>query len=102
MSATRSIRYRSWLTTSSVPGPGVQQILQGRQGVGVQIVGRFVEHQHVGLVHQDPQQLQAATLATGQLGHPGPLVVLGEPETLGELAGGQRLATELDDPARSG
>ena len=73
-------------------GPRVQQILHRGQHVGVEIVGGLVEHQHVGLVEQDQQQLQAPLLAAGQIadrrGHLG----VGEAEPLQQLGRGHLLA----------
>ena len=51
-------------------GPGVEQVLQRGQGVGVQVVGRLVEQQHVGLAGEQPQHLQPAPLAAGQVARP--------------------------------
>ncbi len=92
---TRSIRYRSWLTTMSVPGQESSRSSSADQGVGVQVVGRLVEDQHVRLGHQDPQQLQPPTLAAGELRHPGPLVLVGEAEPFGQLAGRDVLAAQI-------
>ena len=76
-------------TTTSVPGPGVQQVLQHRQRLDVEVVGRLVEQQHVGPVDQQAQQLQAAPLATGQVAEPRPQPLAGEPEALEQLLRGE-------------
>ena len=52
-------------------GPAVEVVLDDRQGVDVQIVGRLVEQQHVGFVEQQSQELQAAPLTAGELSDPG-------------------------------
>ena len=44
--------------------PGIQQILHGREHIGVQVVGGLVENQHVRLVQQNQHQLQATLLTT--------------------------------------
>lgn len=72
-------------------GPGVQQVLHGRQHVGVQVVGRLVEDQHVGLFQQDQEQLQPALLPTGQVLHGGGQLGTGEAETFQQLAGAEFL-----------
>ncbi len=48
-------------------GPAVQDVFDGGQGVGVEVVGGFVEHQDVRLAHEQAQELEAAALATGQV-----------------------------------
>ena len=47
--------------------PRVEQILDRGEHVGVEIVGRLVEDQHVGLVEEHEQQLQTALLPTGEV-----------------------------------
>ena len=48
-------------------GPGVEQVLERGQGVDVEVVGRLVEQQDVGLAHQQAHQLQAPALAAGEV-----------------------------------
>ena len=67
-------------------GPAVEDVLERGQRLDVEVVGRLVEQQHVGLVHQQPGQLQPTPLATGQVRHPGLLAAAGEPEPLRQLA----------------
>ena len=57
------------------PGEAVEQVLQRRERLDVEVVRRLVEQQDVGFVHQEPDELEPATLAAGQLAHarPGPL-----------------------------
>ena len=52
--------------------PAVEQVLERGQRVGVEVVGRLVEQQHVGLADEQPQQLQPAALAARQVAHGGP------------------------------
>ena len=42
------------------------RVFQRAQGFHVQVVGRFVQQQHVAALHQRLGQVQAATLAAGQ------------------------------------
>ena len=68
-------------------GPAVEEVLERGEGLDVEVVGRLVEEQHVGLGHQQPQQLEAPPLAAGQVADPGLLAAAGEPEPLpAELA----------------
>ncbi len=50
--------------------------------VDVEIVGRFVEQQHVGFVEQQSQELQPAPLTAGQVADPRGQLVTDEPEVL--------------------
>ena len=45
-----------------------QVLLEPRHRLGVEVVGRLVEQQQVGLAQQQPAQRDAAALAAGQLG----------------------------------
>ncbi len=81
------------------PRPAVEEILQRRQGVNIEVVRWLIEKQHVGLVEQDSHQLEPPTLATGEVGHPGLLAWPGEAEPLGQLARADRFAA--DDRARA-
>ena len=47
--------------------PRVEQVLDGGEHVGVEVVRRLVEDEHVGLVEQDEQQLQATLLAAREV-----------------------------------
>ena len=81
-SVTRSRKYRSCETTTRVPGPAVEEVLQHRQRLDVEVVGGLVEQQHVGLGEQQPQHLEAPPLATGEVADPGGQPVAGEAEPL--------------------
>jgi hypothetical protein len=68
--------------------PGVEVVLDDGQGVDVEVVGRFVQQEHVGLAEQEPEELQPAALATGQLADAGHELLPGEPEVLQQVGGG--------------
>ena len=72
--------------------PGVEQVLERGQGVDVEVVGRLVEQQHVGLAHQQPHELQPAPLAAGQVAHERARLVAAEAEAVAEQRGGDLLA----------
>ena len=76
--------------------PAVQDVFDGGEGVGVEVVGGLVEHQHVRLPHQQAQQLEAAAFATGEVLDRGPLLLVGEAKLLHELAGGEFLAADVE------
>ena len=63
-------------------GPAVEEVLEHVEGLDVEVVGGLVEQQHVGLGEQQPQQLEPAPLATGQVAEPGGELVAGEAEPL--------------------
>ena len=48
-----------------------QMAFQPVHALGIEMVGRLVEQQQVGLVEQQPAERDAASLAAGQLGHVG-------------------------------
>lgn len=78
-------------------GPAVEEVLQLGQGLDVEVVGRLVEEQDVGLVHQQAQDLQPSPLAAGEVADRRPLLLLGEPELLAQLTGGHLAAlAEVD------
>ena len=77
-------------------GPAVEQVLELGQRLDVQVVGRLVEQQHVGLVHEQPEHLHPAPLAAGQVADPGPLPFRGEAEPLEQLPGGQLTVADPD------
>ena len=80
-------------------GPGVEEVLEDVEGVDVEVVGRLVEEQHVGLDQQQLEQLEAPPLAAGQVAEPRGEPVAGEAEALQQRGGGDLLAVEgLADP----
>ncbi|CAB4940787.1 unannotated protein [freshwater metagenome] len=71
------------------PGPRVEQVLERREGVDVEVVGRLVQDEHVGLLHQEAHELQPAALAAGQVLDQRAGAGAAEAEALAELSGGQ-------------
>ncbi len=69
-------------------GPAVEEVLEHVERLDVEVVGRLVEEQHVGLVEQQPQQLEASPLAAGQVPEAGGEPVAGEAEALQHRRGG--------------
>ena len=74
--------------------PCVQQLLDSGQHVGVHVVARLVQDEHVGFVQQDEHKGQTALLTAGQVAHRLVLVVLREPEPFQELSRRHLLAVE--------
>ena len=75
-------------------GPAVQQILHHGQHIGVQIVSRLVEDEHVRLVQQDEHERQPPPLPARQIAHR--LVEVGarEAQLFEQLRGRHLLAVE--------
>jgi DNA-binding response OmpR family regulator len=44
----------------------LQQLLEQVEGLDVEVVGRLVEHQHIGRPRKEPRQQQAVALAAGE------------------------------------
>ncbi len=63
----RSRNQRSWEITTAPPGKASKRFFQRAQGFHVQIVGRFVEQQHVAAFFQQFGQVQAVAFAAGQI-----------------------------------
>ena len=74
--------------------PAVQQVLHRGQHVGVQVVARLVEDEHVRLVQQDEHERQPALLTARQVAYR--LVQIGtrEAQLLQQLAGRHLLAVQ--------
>ena len=70
-------------------GEALQIVLQDGQGGDVQVVGGFVQEQHIGGRHEDAQQVQPPPLAAGQPAHGHVLHRRREQEPLQHLAGGE-------------
>ena len=66
-------------------GPVVEELLERAQRVEVEIVRRLVEQQHVGLLDQREQELQAPALAARQRADRRELRVAVEPELAHQL-----------------
>ena len=49
----------------------VQKALDPGHGIGIEMIGRLVEEQHVGLLEQQPAQSDAPALAAGNVGDAG-------------------------------
>ena len=65
----------------------LQIVLELAQGLGVQVVGRLVQHEHVRILREGAEQLQAAPLTTREGRHGSPLGIGVEPERLEEGVG---------------
>jgi hypothetical protein len=78
--------------------PGVEQVLQRGQGVGVEVVRRLVEQEHVGLAGEQAQHLQPPPLAAGQVRHRCPQATVREPEHLGQLRRGEVPPAQVHPP----
>ncbi|MNC15899.1 hypothetical protein D3C75_637400 [compost metagenome] len=69
-------------------GEVLQIILQNGQRLDIQIIGRFIQQQHVGLPHQGAEEIQSAFFPSGQPADVGPLLLLGKHKPLQHLGGG--------------
>ena len=78
--------------------PAVEEVLQHGEGLDVEVVGGLVEQQHVGLGQQQPQQLEPAPLATGQVAEPRGEPVAGEAEPLQHRGRGDLAVRGPGDP----
>ena len=65
--------------------PGIQHVFHGSQHVDIEVVGGFVQEQHVGLIQQDQQELQSTLLATRQVANLGRQLGGLETQTLQQL-----------------
>ena len=65
--------------------PAVEVVLDHRERVDVEVVRRLVEQQDVRFADQQPQELQAAPLPTGQFSDAGDQPITGEPELLQQV-----------------
>ena len=63
----RSRNQRSWLMTMAEPAKLQQGVFQRAQGFDVEVVGRFVQQQHVAARGQGLGQVQAVALTAGEL-----------------------------------
>ncbi len=66
----RSRNHRSWLIDHGAPGEGLEGLLEGAQGVDVEVVGRLVEQEHVRRLLQHLGQEHAVALAAGEEADP--------------------------------
>jgi hypothetical protein len=58
---------RSWLMMTAQPAKSSSASSSARQRLGVEIVGRFVEQQHVGAGLQHLGEMDAVALSAGQV-----------------------------------
>ena len=75
-------------------GPAVQQVLDNREHVGIQVVARLVQDEHVGLVQNRQQQRQATALAARKIADAAPELLRRKAQTLAELLGRSLLAVD--------
>ena len=75
-------------------GPAVEQILDNREHVGIQVVARLVQDEHVGLVQDRQQQRQTTALATRKIADTTPELLRRKAQTLAELLGRGLLAVD--------
>ena len=73
-------------------GPGVQVVLDDGEGVDVEVVGGLVQQQHVRLVHEQAQELQASAFTAGEFPDAGHEPVADKAEVFEELGCGRLLA----------
>ena len=64
--ATRSRKARSWVIVHHAAVEVEQQVFEPLDRVEVQVVGGFVEQQHVGPAHQRLRQRDALAVAAGE------------------------------------
>ena len=75
-------------------GPAVQQVLDNREHVGIQVVARLVQDEHVGLVQNRQQQRQATALAARKIADAAPELLRRKAQALAELLGRSLLAVD--------
>ena len=75
-------------------GPAVEQVLDNREHVGIQVVARLVQDEHVGLVQNRQQQRQATALAARKIADATPELLRRKAQTLAELLGRSLLAVD--------
>ena len=91
---------RSWLMISAVCGIFLQPRLEPERAFEVEIVGRLVEQQQVGLGEQGRGQRHAHAPAAGELRHRPGQVGVGEAEAAQDFGGARRrpVGVDLDQP----
>ena len=75
-------------------GPTVQQILDNREHVGIQVVAGLVQDEHVGLVQDRQQQRQATALAARKIADAAPELLRRKAQALAKLLGRGLLAVD--------
>ena len=75
-------------------GPTVEQVLDNREHVGIEVVARLVQDKHVGLVQNRQQQRQAAALAARKVADAAPELLRRKAQALAKLLGRGLLAVD--------
>ena len=75
-------------------GPAVEQVLDNREHVGIQIVAGLVQDEHVGLVQDRQQQRQATALAARKVADAAPELLRRKAQALAKLLGRSLLAVD--------
>ena len=75
-------------------GPAVEQVLDNREHVGIQVVAGLVQDEHVGLVQDRQQQRQATALAARKIADAAPELLRRKSQALAELLGRSLLAVD--------
>ncbi len=99
-SATSSSRSRSWLMTRIVDGIGLQIVDEPQHAFEVEVVGRLVEQQEVGLREQHRGERDAHAPAAGIFGERPVLRRLVEAEAAEDArrARGRGVGVDVDEP----
>ena len=74
--------------------PAVEQVLDNRQHVGIQVVARLVQDKHVRLVQDRQQQRQATALPTRKVADAAPELLRRKAQALAKLLGRGLLAVD--------
>ena len=72
--------------------PAVEQVLEGRERVDVEVVGRLVEHEDVGFRDQQAHELEPSPFPAGELAHQRARAVSAEAEAIAQHPGRDLLA----------
>ena len=75
-------------------GPAVEQVLDNREHVGIQVVAGLVQDKHVGLVQDRQQQRQATALAARKIADATPELLCRKAQALAKLLGRSLLAVD--------
>ncbi len=74
------------------PRPAVEKVLEDGEHVGVKVVARLVEHEHVGLVEDDAEKREAAPLPAREIGDEALELALVKAQALAKLRRREHLA----------
>ena len=75
-------------------GPAVEQVLDNRQHIGIQVVAGLVQDKHVGLVQDRQQQRQATALAARKIADATPELLCRKAQALAKFLGRSLLAVD--------